>query len=136
MLLEFIKSDGKLIPANDETFERVKKMPIGESIFMEWKPKRNYQFHKKFFSLLNFIFENQSHYKSLDNLLEVYKFKAGYFETIITHKGAKHYKAKSIAFHNMHNDEFEKFYSAAIDTSLELIPMNKTELEDAVLRYL
>ena len=89
MLLEFIPSGGKLIPASDETFERVKKMPIGESIFMEWKPKRNYQFHKKFFSLLNFIFENQSHYKSLDNLLEVYKFKAGYFETIITHKGAK-----------------------------------------------
>ena len=136
MLLEFIKSDSKLIPANDDTFERVKKMAIGESLFMEWKPRRNYKFHKKFFSLLNFVFENQSYYKTIDNLLEVYKFKAGYFETIVTHKGHKHYKAKSISFHAMDNDEFEKFYSAAIDTSLELIPMNKAELEDTVLRYL
>ena len=136
MLLEFIKSDIKLIPANDETFERVKKMSVGESIFMEWKPKRSYQFHKKLFSLLNFVYENQAHYKSLDNLLEVYKFKAGYFETIVTHKGKKHYKAKSISFHTMDNEEFERFYSQAIDTSLELIPMNRAELEDAILRYL
>lgn len=136
MLLEFVKSDSKLIAANDETFERVKKMAVGESIFMEWKPRRNYQFHKKLFSLLNFVYENQSHYKSVDNLLEAYKFKAGLFETIVTHKGHKHYKAKSISFHSMDNDEFEKFYSAAIDTSLELIPMDRKELEDTVLRYL
>ena len=136
MLLEFIKSDIKLIPANDETFERVQKMSVGESIFMDYKPKRNYQFHKKLFSLLNYVYENQSHYKSLDNLLEVYKFKAGYFETIVTHTGKKHYKAKSISFHAMDNEEFERFYSKAIDTSLELIPMNRAELEDAILRYL
>jgi hypothetical protein len=136
MLLEFIKSDSKLIPANDETFEKIKKMSIGESIFMEWKPKRNYKFHKKLFSLLNFVYENQTHYKSIDNLLEAYKFKAGYFETIVTHTGKKHYKAKSISFHTMDNEEFERFYSAAIDTSLELIPMNKAELEETVLRYL
>ena len=136
MILEFIKSDSKLIPANDETFEKVKKMAVGESIFMEWKPRRNYQFHKKFFSLLNYVFENQTYYKTIDNLLEVYKFKAGYFETIVTHKGQKHYKAKSISFHAMDNEEFEKFYSASIDTSLELIPMDKKELEDNILRYL
>ena len=136
MLLEFIKSDSKLIPANDETFERVKKMSVGESIFMDYKPKRNYQFHKKFFSLLNFVFENQQHYKSIENLLEAYKFNAGYFETIVTHKGKKHYKAKSISFHTMDNEEFEQFYSKAIDTSLEFIQMNKQELENTVLRYL
>ena len=136
MILEFIKSDSKLIAANDETFERIKKMSVGESIFMEWKPKRNYQFHKKFFSLLNYVFENQSHYKTVENLLEVYKFKAGYFETIVTHTGKKHYKAKSISFHAMDALEFEEFYSKAIDTSLELIPINKSELEDTILRYL
>jgi len=136
LLLEFVKIDSKLVPANDETFERVKKMPIGESVFVEYKPRRNYKFHKKFFSLLNYVFDNQEHYKSIDNLLEMYKFKAGYFETIITHKGAKHYKAKSISFHSMDNEEFEKFYSSAIDTSLELISLNRKELEDTVLRYL
>jgi hypothetical protein len=136
MTLEFVKSDGKLIAANDETYERVKKMPVGESVFMEWKPKRNYKFHKKLFSLLNYVFENQEFYKSIDNLLEAYKFRAGYFETIVTHKGVKHYKAKSISFHSMDGDEFEKFYSSAIDTSLELIPMDRKELEDTVLRYL
>lgn len=136
MLLEFIKSDSKLIAANDETFEKIKKMSVGESIFVEWKPRRNYNFHKKLFSLLNFVYENQSHYKHLDNLLEAYKFNAGYFETIVTHKGKKHYKAKSISFHAMDNEEFERFYSSAIDTSLELIPMDKKELEENILRYL
>ena len=136
MLLEFVKSDVKLIAATDETYEKVKQMAVGESIFMEWKPRRNYAFHKKLFALLNFVFDNQSHYKTQDNLLEVYKFKAGYFETIVTHTGKKHYKAKSISFHSMDNEAFERFYSQAIDTSLELIPMYRKELEDAVLRFM
>lgn len=136
MLLELIKiGEGKIAPANDETYDRIKKIKIGDSIMVEYKPRRNYQFHKKLFSLLKFVFDNQDHYKDLDNILEVVKFRSGKFDTIVTHTGKKHYKTKSIAFHAMDEAEFEEFYSRAIDVALELIPMDRTDLEKQILRY-
>jgi len=137
MLLEFIKGqNNQLIPSDNETFERMQKIKIGDTVFVEYKPRRNYQFHKKLFSLLNFVYANQDHYKSVNNILEAVKFRAGYFEAILFHTGEPHYKATSIAFHAMDDIEFEEFYSKAIDVCLELIPMGKQELENAVLTYL
>lgn len=136
MILEFIKTnDNKLIPATDECYEKISKVSSGSSMFFEWKPKRNYENHKRFFSMLKLVFDNQSFYKDMDNILEIIKFRAGYFDTIITHKGAKHYKTKSISFETMDEEQFKMFFSKAIDVALELIPMDKKELEDMILRY-
>ena len=136
MLLEFIKvQSGRIAPANDETFERIAKIKTGDSIIVDYKPRRNYKHHKKLFSMLQFVFENQSYYQDLDNILEVVKFRAGYFDTIVTHTGKKHFKSKSIAFHNMDQTEFEVFYNKAIDVCLEIIPQDRMALEEAIVRY-
>jgi hypothetical protein len=137
VILEFIKTnDNKLIPATDECYEKISKVGAGASLFFEWKPKRNYENHKRFFSMLKLVFDNQSFYKDMDNILEIIKFRSGYFDTIITHKGgAKHYKTKSISFETMDEEQFKMFFSKAIDIALELIPMDKKELEDMILRY-
>lgn len=137
MILEFIKTfDNKLIPASDECHEKISKASAGASMFFEWKPKRNYENHKRFFSMLKLVFDNQSFYKDMDNILEIIKFRSGYFDTIITHKGVKHYKTKSINFETMDEEQFKMFFSKAIDVALELIPMDKQELEDMILRYI
>jgi len=136
MLLEFIKSpDGKLIPIGDESYERVSKMKSNDTVFMEYKPRRNYGNHKRLFSMLKIVFDSQNHYKDIDNILEICKFRAGYFDTIITHNGKKHYKTRSIAFYNMDEEEFKNFFSKCIDTCLEIVPMGKQELEEQILRF-
>jgi len=136
MILEFIKTfDNKLMPADKECFDKMDEIKAGKSIFVEYKPKRNYENHKRFFSMLKLVFDNQSFYKDIDNILEIIKFRSGYFDTIITHKGAKHYKTKSISFETMDEEQFKMFFSKAIDVALELIPMDKQELEDMILRY-
>jgi len=43
----------------------------------------------------------------------------------------------SVIYGNINNNaEFEKFYSASIDTALELIQIDREELENNVLRYM
>ena len=136
MKLTFIKTQTGLIPDCEATIEILNKVKNGEGVILDYKPKRNYLFHKKLFALLNLIFQNQSHYKSIDNILEMCKFKAGYFETFVTHTGKIHYKAKSIAFDEMDNAEFEKFYSKCIDVALELTGISQKDLEQQIINFM
>lgn len=137
MKLFFIKSQGGvLIPADSECIDNMQKVKNGDTIMIEYKPKRNYQFHKKAFALLNLVLQNQDHYKTVENILEVVKFRAGYFETIITHTGKKHYKTKSISFSEMDNLEFEEFYSKIIDVAFELTGLLKKDIEKEILSFM
>lgn len=137
MKLFFIKSQGGvLIPADSECIENMQKVKNGDTIMIEYKPKRNYQFHKRAFALLNLILQNQDHYKTVENILEVVKFRAGYFETIITHTGKKHYKTKSISFSEMDNLEFEEFYSKIIDVAFELTELLNKDIEKELIHFM
>ena len=134
MKLLFIKSQGGvLIPADAECIENMQKVKNNETIMIEYKPKRNIFFHRKAFALLNLVLANQDHYKTVENILEVVKFRAGYFETIIAHTGKKHYKTKSISFSEMDNLEFEDFYSKIIDVAFELTGLLKNDIEKEIL---
>lgn len=121
MNLELARTKHGLCPIDDQSVEAIKKVKIGDVIVVEWKPKRNYKFHRKYFALLNAVLPNQSHYRTIDNLHEVVKFRAGYYETIIPLKGEPFIKTKSIAFHAMDEAEFEKYFNTALDVCAELV---------------
>lgn len=135
MLLNLKKVSQGFIPFDEETVKQFVKLKIDDEIYVEFKPRRNYQFHKKLFSMLNLIFTNQTKYKSVENILTECKFRAGYFEIHISATGEQVYIPKSISFTTMDSNEFEKFYNSAIDTCLMLVPMGKKELEEAILRF-
>ncbi len=120
MQLLLLRTPSGLLPHDEASVNAVKKIPIGECILSDWKPKRNIKFHEKYFALLNAVLVNQSHYKTIGLLHEAVKFRAGYFETLITHKGEKFLKVKSIAFHSMDEVEFNMFYQRALDVCVEL----------------
>ena len=137
MKLLFIKSANSiLLPADEECINTIQKIKNGDEILVEYKPKRNYKFHKKLFALMNLILQNQEHYKTVDNILEIVKFRAGYFETIVTHTGKKHYKTKSISYADMDNAEFEQFYSKALDVAFEITQMNERDIEKALINFM
>ena len=135
MLLNLKKTSKGLIPCDEESVKAFNKLNDEDEIYCEFKPRRNYKFHKKLFSMLNLILSNQTKYKNVDNILTECKFKAGYFNIHIGIDGNQVLIPKSISFATMDADEFEAFYSSCIDTCLELVPMGRTELEEAILRY-
>ena len=120
MELLLLRTPSGLLPHTDEAVNAIKKVPVGECILVEWKPRRNIKFHKKYYALLNAVLPNQDHYKTVELLHESVKFRAGYFDTLITHKGEKFLKAKSISFSSMDEVEFNMFYQRALDVCVEL----------------
>ena len=133
MIIELVKTKHGLIPVTDDGVKAVKKIHEGIHVFMEYKPRRNYDFHKKYYALLNAALPNQSHYKTIKNLHEAIKFRAGVYETIIPHKGEPFMVSGSIAFHAMDAFEFEQFFSSAVDVCLELVG---DEAVNDILRFI
>ena len=121
MQLNLVRTEHGLVPIDDESVAAIQKVRVGYDIFVEYKPRRNMKFHKKYFALLNAVILNQDHYKTVDNLHEAVKFRSGYYETIIPFEGEPFIKTKSIAFHTLDNMEFESFYNIAIDVCVELV---------------
>ncbi|NOQ31769.1 MAG: DUF1367 family protein [Helicobacteraceae bacterium] len=108
------------MPLNDESVKATLKIKEGDEIYVEYKPRRSYKFHKKYWALLNAVLYNQEHYKSVDNIHEAVKYRAGYYETIIPLIGDPFIVTKSISFHTMDAIDFESFYNVAIDICVEL----------------
>lgn len=112
------------------------KLKLGEVYEVEIKKKRNYEFHKKFFSLLKLVHENQNKLEgiSIDGLRAYMTMKAGFYETYTTDKGS-FTLPKSISFSAMDNIEFEQFYNAVIDVAISLIDCNREDLIEAIINY-
>jgi hypothetical protein len=124
---------GSLQPIDDAGRELLSKIGASTILAVEWKRPRNVWFHRKLFAMLNIIFQNQSHYKSVDDLLDVCKLRTGHIRRISTTRGDV-LIPKSISFAAMDEDSFSKFYDRAVDWMLtEVIPgLKRHDLDAAV----
>lgn len=120
------------MPYDEKTAEVVGKIRLDDEIFVEYKPKRNYKNHKRFFSMLQSVIYNTDYYKSVDELLSMLKLKTGHFEIVVSHRGETLYIPKSIDFSSMPEDEFREFFSSCIDVLLEFMP---EESVNSILNY-
>lgn len=105
-------------------YDKAKKWKIGQSKECEVKEPRNYEFHKKFFALVNLCFENlpekfDSTYPTQKSLLNELKFQVGHCEEHRTLGGKITYIPKSINFASMDQWEFEKFYNNVLNVILK-----------------
>lgn len=125
--------NGSLQPVDDAGRELLSKIGANTIIAVEWKRPRNVYFHRKLFAMLNIIFQNQEHYKSVDDLLDVCKLRTGHVRRIATPRGDV-LIPRSISFAQMDEDSFSKFYDRAVDWMLtEVIPgLRRHELDAAV----
>ena len=132
MILNLKKTKTGFIPIDDKSIKIYQKLKDNEEIFVDFRPRRNYKNHKRFFSMLQGVIHNSDHYKSIDSLLSMIKLKTGYFDIVVTHKGEQLYIPKSIDFSTMDEEEFKTFFSRAIDVILEF---TSDEDIDSILRY-
>lgn len=137
MELYFYKRLSSLVPADDAAKEAIAHLAQGECIAVSFRRPRNIGHHRKFFSLLQLVFENQELYPTLEHLLTAVKIAAGWYEDApITVSGMLVYIPRSISFARMDQTAFEKFYGEAIAAICHLLPQFKAEdLREAVLEY-
>jgi hypothetical protein len=118
---------------------------------------RNYEFHKKFFALVNYAYEfwepaplpdSPEHRwrkkvtpeKNMDRFRKDLTILAGWYDAHYRVNGEVRIEAKSISFAAMDEDEFEKLYSATIDVILKHVCTQMTEerlrdIVDDILRF-
>ena len=151
MKINLVKVAGKLIPAMEEDQKKMQKaFTEGEVIEVSIKKSRNYKFLKKYWSLLNLVFENlpenfalvieDQFYIPIPTVNELHyqiKMKIGLYEKKLTWGGNTALQIKSIAFDKMDELEFSEFYDKVFDiiTNHFLVGSRREEIEPMVAAY-
>ena len=133
------RSDGLLMPAGPEDAELVAKIKPTQVIRANFKRVRNYLFLQKWFCLARFAYDHWETgelqdarwkgvvpEKSFDRFRRDLIILAGYFEATYRMDGSVRIEAKSIAFDNMKEEEFDLLYSATVDVVLKRVLQNYT----------
>lgn len=121
--------------AYNSDYEIAKKIPLNEEIEFEFKKKRNYLFHKKFFALLNMVYDNQERYNNIEHLRHDLTIEAGFYEIRHNLHGVEIYEPKSISFASMDENEFSDFYNAVLDTIVKHFNFDKQDVIDNIEQY-
>tara|TARA_R110001599_G_scaffold171353_1_gene362415 strand:+ start:435784 stop:436257 length:474 start_codon:yes stop_codon:yes gene_type:complete len=137
-----------LIPFDEGAAEFIRKAKTGSLVHADFKKMRNYEFHKKYFALINFAFEqwepSEVKYKGVTIAKNVTRFRkdmailAGFCDATFTVNGDVRFEPRSISFASMDEIEFEKLYSKTIDVVLAriLTKYTRADLDEVVARLL
>ena len=124
MKLVCCKYLGALRPTDVQGDEAFTKIKNGDLVTIEITKPRNVQHHRKFFAMMTIVYQNQEHYKSMDELLDWVKLNIGHYETSIGKFNGQVFelkRPKSISFAAMANDDFAEFYERAVTWVLSAV---------------
>lgn len=129
------KALGSLRPVDAEGKDAIDHIGKGELVKIRISRPRNAGHHRKFFALLNLVFENQEHYETLDHMLVALKVALGHCDTVILKNGQTAFLPKSISFAKMDQTEFETFWNRAcqVITKHFLPDVTQAQLERELL---
>lgn len=147
-------ASGLFAPYGEEAQAACAGVKVGQLLQGKFTRMRNYEFHKKFFALMQIGFDIWSDsgagavYKgeviapNLDRFRKDITILAGFYETSVRLDNTVRIEAKSIGFGSMDQIEFEQVYSKCIDVILKHVmrPGQMTEEQlrarvDEVLRF-
>lgn len=114
---------------------RLETMKVGKWVCMEWSSPRRGKHHRKLMALLQLIAENSETYSTVEKALVAVKLVVGHFDLMADPKTGEILQIpRSIAFESMPQEEFEVFYSVAIDGVLQhILPTMERETADRLL---
>ena len=144
-----MKVSNILVPHDEAAAAFIQKMKAGELTHADFKRVRNYKFHKKYFVLLDFAFEQWEPrggltYKGMPVAKNKERFRkdliilAGFYESTVNIRSEVRLEAKSISFAQMDEIEFEALYNETINVILQrvLTKYTRDDLDAVVERLL
>lgn len=119
-----------LMPTHQSDLDAIKRLPTTPVRCKITQP-RNVQFHRKWWALVSYAYdcwepENQVGEKNLERFRKDLIILAGFYERVIRIDGSTRIEPKSIAFHNMSEDDFEELYQKTIDVIIKHVLRNYT----------
>jgi len=137
-----IKRQGILLPMTEADTETLNAMESGAVYRMKWSKPRNGQFLRKYFVLLDVLFElwtpdevdykGNALVKNIDLFREQLTIAVGHHDIFIGINGQAKAVARSISFAKMDEVEFAKLYSRTIDYALKHIITRKDQSYETI----
>jgi len=107
-----------LKPVDDDGAAVIKKLSRHEVYNARiWKP-RCIKFLRKYFALINLIWEIQNHFENKTALRYWLQMKAGFYTMQIAPNGEPMYFPDSISFQNMDDIQFDEVYNKVINVAI------------------
>ncbi len=126
---------GVLKPCYESDHDNFKKLPLNESFLITYTKKRNIKFHRKFFALMQLVYQNQELYRFLDDLRQDITIECGYYYETVNINGEVVKKAKSISFASMDEVEFSELYNTALDVIVKHFHFDKEDMLTNIEQY-
>jgi hypothetical protein len=126
MLLRTPKGLRGATPADQEAYtkfrRRLETMKPGKWLRLEWSSPRNGPHHRKFMALVQLVTENSEVYDTVPKALVAIKLAAGYFDPAVDPRTGEIVPVvQSISYDAMGQEDFDAFYSAALDGVLQVV---------------
>lgn len=125
---------GILIPSTDECREAMQKLPNGVEHKVSITRPRNIKFHRKMFALFRCGYEiwcetvdTNKEYKGCKVMTDFHQFRAdvlilaGYYQATFRTDGSVRFNAKSLSFHSMDDEEFERAFNDVLNVILRKV---------------
>lgn len=120
--------NGGFLPAYDSDKDHLKRIKVGEMVEANVTKPRALKLHKKFFALMNMVFQNQEIYQNIDDLRHDLTVEAGYYREVVNVHGEIIKRAKSISFAAMDQVEFDKYFDDVLNTIEKYFNFGKQEI--------
>lgn len=123
-----------LIPVYPSDYDYKRKLKIGRDYLADIRHPRNYQFHKKFFALVNLCYENYDTEMPFDTFRRWLIMRAGFVKAFATDRGT-FYDAESISFSSMDELQFEGVYNRVLNVVIKLLGLSEGEITENLLTF-
>lgn len=136
--LIFVKAVGKLLPVDDIAEEALATIPYGEEVSIEIKRPHNLKLFKRYWALVNMVWQNQERYETREQVSNALKILAGEYEQLHLPGDIVAKIPKSIAFDKMDATEFSQFWKRVCDAiAKHFMPYIKNpDLEDEIAKLI
>mgnify|MGYP004701357753 CR=1 FL=1 len=133
-----------LIPLYDADYDQKRKLKIGEVYQVEIKKARNYELHKKYFSLIHCAWEyqnekRQAHFKnSVENFRKSVEIAAGHCDVVYSIRLKEWVEVpKSVSFSKMGELEFRTLYEnvRTVLFSVFLTHISEKDFNEQLINY-
>jgi hypothetical protein len=127
--------NGKIVPEYTGDYDKLAKIKSGETYkFVITKP-RNIKFHRKYFALLNLVFDNQDKFDNQEDMRLYLQMKAGFYKRIETGTGSMILPV-SISFGKMDEFEFSEVYNRVMDQVCLFLDIDSESIEREIINYM
>lgn len=130
----FRRVGGALVPTSPEAREALESVKDGKEVMASIRAARNIRQHHLFWAVVGIVAENEG--RSKDDIKDWLCYATNYVQHYFDPYGRLHIVPKSIAVESMPQDEFNRFFNAAIMKVCERIGSAPDEVRARVYELL